>query len=395
VLTSTGKRFVVVSLGEELSTPPADVRRKQALGQILEMLERKGIDPAEIGSVKRVSLYQSLTKNKDGEAETHDLTAIQFSPAFETGPEWPVIQPGPAIKLPARKTQVKPDAAWQTCVVLPDMQIGYYRDATDTLQPTHDEQAISVALQIVKAVKPAMVVMVGDNLDAPEFGKYRLTPAFQRTMQAAIDRATTLCAEVRDAAPDAEIVWLAGNHEERLPNYLLDNASAAFGLRRGNVPDSWPVLSIPYLCRMDEFGVDYRSGYPAGHVWINQRLRVIHGDKVASGGSTAHKYLATEKTSVIYGHIHRREWAERTREDWDGAKTVMATSPGCLARIDGVVPSTKQGTDLDGRPLRRTEDWQHGIGVVTYEQGEGRFVYEQVAIHDGWAQYRGKDYYGG
>jgi len=395
VLTSTGKRFVVVSLGDELTTPPADVRRKQALGQILEMLERKGIDPAEIGSVKRVSLYQSLTKNKDGEAETHDLTAIQFSPAFETGPEWPVIQPGPAIKLPARKTQVKPDAAWQTCVVLPDMQIGYYRDATDTLQPTHDEQAISVALQIVKAVKPAMVVMVGDNLDAPEFGKYRLTPAFQRTMQAAIDRATTLCAEVRDVAPDAEIVWLAGNHEERLPNYLLDNASAAFGLRRGNVPDSWPVLSIPYLCRMDEYGVDYRSGYPAGHVWINQRLRVIHGDKVASGGSTAHKYLATEKTSVIYGHIHRREWAERTREDWDGAKTVMAASPGCLARIDGVVPSTKQGTDLDGRPLKRTEDWQSGCAVVTYEPGDGRFVYEQVAIHDGWAQYRGKDYYGG
>ena len=383
-----------MSLGDELNTPPADVRRKQALGQILEMLERKGIDPAEIGSVKRVSLYQSLTKNKDGEAETHDLTAIQFSPAFETGPEWPVIQPGPAIKLPARKTRTKVDnPAWQTCVILPDMQIGYFRTASDTLEPTHDEQAIAVALQIVRAVKPAMVVMVGDNLDAPEFGKYRLTPAFQRTMQAAIDRATTLCAEVRDAAPDAEIVWLAGNHEERIPNYLLDNASAAFGLRRGNVPDSWPVLSIPYLCRMDEFGVDYRSGYPAGHVWINQRLRVIHGDKVASGGSTAHKYLATEKTSVIYGHIHRREWAERTREDWDGAKTVMAASPGCLARIDGVVPSTKQGTDLDGRPLRRTEDWQSGCSVVTYEEGDGRFVYEQVAIHNGWAHFRGKDYY--
>jgi len=385
-----------VSLADELNTPSTDVRRKQALGQIVEMLERKGIDPADIGSVKRISLYQSLTKNSDGEAETHDLTAIQFSPAWETGPEWPVIQPGPAIKLPARKPREKVDnTAWQTCVVLPDMQIGYYRDATDRLQPTHDEQAISVALQIVKAVKPAMVVMVGDNLDAPEFGKYRLTPAFQRTMQAAIDRATTLCAEVRDAAPDAEIVWLAGNHEERLPNYLLDNASAAFGLRRGNVPESWPVLSIPYLCRMDEFGVDYRSGYPAGHVWINQRLRVIHGDKVASGGSTAHKYLATEKTSVIYGHIHRREWAERTREDWDGAKTVMAASPGCLARIDGVVPSTKQGTDLDGRPLKRMEDWQSGCAVVTYEPGDGRFVYEQVAIHDGWAQYRGKDYHGG
>jgi hypothetical protein len=38
-----------------------------------------------------------------------------------------------------------------------------------------------------------------------------------------------LCAQVRDAAPNAQIIWLAGNHEERIPNYLLDNAAAAFG----------------------------------------------------------------------------------------------------------------------------------------------------------------------
>ena len=384
-----------MGLADDLNQPSAEARRKQALGRIVEMLERKGIDPAEIGQVKRISLYQSLTKNSDGEAETHDLAAIQFSPSWETGPEWPVMQPGPAVKLPPRKTKTMQADGWRKAVIFPDMQIGYYRNADDELVATHDEQALDVALEICRTVNPAMVVLVGDNIDAPEFGKYRLTPAFQRTMQAAIDRAALLCAQLRHAAPDAQIVWLAGNHEERLPNYLLDNASAAFGLRQGNRPDSWPVLSIPYLCRMDEYGIEYRSGYPAGHVWINQRLRVIHGDKVASGNSTAHKYLATEKTSVIYGHIHRREWAERTREDWDGAKTVMAATPGCLARIDGVVPSTKQGTDLDGRPLRRMEDWQQGLAVVTYEEGEGRFVYEQIAIHDGWAQYRGKDYIGG
>lgn len=60
--------------------------------------------------------------------------------------------------------------------------------------------------------------------------------------------------------------------------------------------------------------------------------------------ATAHGYLATEKVSVIYGHIHRREYAARTREDRDGPKEIMAATPGCLARIDGVVPSTKGGT---------------------------------------------------
>ena len=104
----------------------------------------------------------------------------------------------------------------------------------------------------------------------------------------------------------------------------------------------------------------------------------------------SHKYLATSKTSVLYGHIHRREWAERSREDFDGPKTIMAASPGCLARCDGSVPSTKGGLDLEGRPLPIVEDWQQGVGVVTYQPGDGEFWYEQVPIHSGRAWWRGK-----
>jgi hypothetical protein len=382
-----------VSISDDLNKVNTDAKRREQLGKIAELLERKGIDPSDIGQVKRVSIYQSLTKNSDGEAELHDLAAIQFSPSWESGPEWPVIQPGTPVKMPQSNVKPSVEDGWRKCVVLPDIQIGYFRNAEDELEPTHDEGALAIALAIVKEVKPTKIVLVGDNLDAPEFGKYRLSPAFQRTMQASIDRATLLCAQMRSLAPEAEIVWLAGNHEERLPNYLMDNAIAAFGLRQGNKPASWPVLSVPFLCRMDETKIDYRSGYPASNEWINQRLRVIHGDKVASGGSTAHKYLGTEKTSVLYGHIHRREWAERTRDDWNGAQTIMAATPGCLCRTDGAIPSTKGGTDLDGRPLYRSEDWQQGVAVVTYQEGDGKFVYEQVAIHNGWAHYRGKDYH--
>ena len=144
-------------------------------------------------------------------------------------------------------------------------------------------------------------------------------------------------------------------------------------------------MSVPYLCNLDDYGVEYLPGYPTGAHWINQRLHVIHGDKVASGGSTAHKYLSTVKTSVIYGHIHRREWAERTRDDHDGARTILAASPGCLARIDGAVPSTRGGHDLDGRPLYRAEDWQQGLSVVEYIPGDGEFNLEMIPIRDGWA----------
>lgn len=366
---------------------------KHALGRLAEILERNNIDIEEIGSVKRVSLYQSLTKNGEGEAEVHDLMGVQFSPSFESGPMWPVVQPGPSVKLPAVKTKARHTDGYQTCVVLPDMQIGYFRNQDGHLEPTHDEQAIDMALAITKAINPDLVVMVGDNLDFPEFGKYRLSHAYALTTQASIDRATLLCGQIRNSAPHARVVWLAGNHEERLVNYVIDNAKAAFSLRRGNAPDSWPVLSIPYLCRFDDFGVEFIPGYPAGQFWVNERLRIIHGTKVRSNGSTAHAYLGTEKTSVIYGHIHRREWAERSRDDYDGPKTIMAASPGTLARCDGAVPSTKGAIDLDGRPMNIVEDWQQGIGVVTFEPGDGSFFYEQVPFHNGTAFFRGKFYH--
>ena len=38
-----------------------------------------------------------------------------------------------------------------------------------------------------------------------------------------------------------------------------------------------------------------------------------------------------------------------------------------------------------------TENWQQGVLVVTYEEGDGRFIPEQVPIHDGWAMWRGRE----
>jgi predicted phosphodiesterase len=380
-----------VSLADELATKAQP--STAALGKLAELLERNGIGIDDIGRVAKVNLWQGFHKDDNGDAQVVDLAGISFSPTWETGPEWPVVQPGPAVKVSAPKVTKPPtDTRWKTALILPDIQAGYYRGMDGDLVPIHDLRAIEVAVQIAKVLQPDQIIMVGDNLDGCELGKYRHTPAYQFTTQATIDWLTVFCATLRATVPHATIKWLEGNHEARLGMYILDNAKAAFGLRRGDMPASWPVMSIPFLCRLDESGVEYVPGYPASQCWINERLRVVHGDRVASGGSTAHKYLATEKTSVIYGHIHRREWAERTRDDYDGPKTILAASPGCLARTDGSVPSTRGGVDLDGRPVPRPEDWQQGVAVVTYEEGDGRFVYEQIAIHDGWASWRGREY---
>jgi hypothetical protein len=36
--------------------------------------------------------------------------------------------------------------------------------------------------------------------------------------------------------------------------------------------------------------------------------------------------------------------------------------------------------------------FRSGLAVVPFNPDTGRFVYEQIAIHNGWAMWRGKEY---
>jgi predicted phosphodiesterase len=363
-------------------------RRKQdRLGKIAELLARSGIDPDDIGKVSAVKLSEWSAFHKDDETGEAVLTpmsgaSIVLTPTWDAGPQWPVVDRAAQtpISLPKpskRKTKTK------TAVILPDVQIGYRRDIdTAVLDPFHDEQAIAAALKVIRAVDPDLIVHLGDLLDFASFGKYEQEPGFALTVQPAIDRAHRYLVECATAGPHAKQVLLEGNHDRRLTRAIVNNAMAAFGLRRGNAPDEWPVLSVPYLLRLDELDVEYVGGYPAGIYWINDRLACIHGHKVKSSGSTAALVVDDERVSTIFGHVHRIELSYKTRRVRAGARTSLAASPGCLCRLDGTVPSVKGSYDPLGRPVPTVENWQQGVGVVTYEEGDGPFALELVPIFD-------------
>lgn len=44
--------------------------------------------------------------------------------------------------------------------------------------------------------------------------------------------------------------------------------------------------------------------------------------------------------------------------------------------------------------MSATEDWQQGMGVVTYGEGDADFAYEQVFINEGNALFRGREFRG-
>lgn len=378
-------------------TIKADAQAKK--GDRLKALDRvltaKGIDLADLqdAQIDRVKFYEQGYKDADGNGQVQQLAGISIAPSWETGPKWPVVQPAPApLSVPPKVKVVSLLKGWKTAVLLPDMQGGFWRDpSTGELIPTHDPKAIDIARQVIRAVGPDRIVLHGDNWDLPEFSRFRLQPVFVQTTQPTVEWGFQTMQDLRNDAPGADIDWLEGNHEYRLSAFIMDNATAAFGLRQAN--GDWPVMSVPHLCHLDELRINYVSGYPANDVWLNDNFRIFHGHKVNSRGATATRYLEEERVSVAYGHIHRRELIEKTRHTAKGPRTVVGVSFGCLCRIDGAVPSMKGGNDLFGRPVVHAEDWQQGLGIVHYQpRDDGKFAIESVAIWDGWAMHRGQEF---
>ena len=371
---------------------------RSILIRISELLKKSGIDIDEIGSIEKVrsSTRQTSVKGKGGLPTTLDLhsSSIVFSPKWKDGPEWPVVAQSPPITVTPRPPQPVLDRPenWKVAVAFGDTQIGYWRDSNDIIHPIHDERFLDLATQIVGEVQPDRVIMAGDITDLAEMSRFRLVPTFARTIQATVDRSALLLANLRGILrDDATIDWMQANHEVRLSHYILDNAQASFSLKRALMPDSWPVLSLPFLCRFDEFGVNYVEGYPNNALWLSDRLFIDHGEKAAKGRN-AYAYLSDLRSSMVFFHSHRAEIAYVTKTSRYGPRTIMAANPGCGCRVDGVVPGSHSGFTAEGSPVNRHENWQQGLCVLGYTEPDGMFSYEHVPVYDGVAHFRGREY---
>jgi len=330
--------------------------------------ERTGDEPA-------TSAPQSATRRK--------AKVVVDLPRGGSVPEIRQAEPV-EIKLRMPRPPKRDKGAWRTAVVLPDEQY-----------PFHDAAAIDVAEQLTAYVEQSegvdSIVLLGDNLDLPEISKHRSAPEVWGATQAGLDGYHRHLATLRAICPESEIHWLLGNHEQRLVNFLSDNAVQLIGLRRAGDPDEQPVLSMEFLCRTAEVGVEVHGPYPEGAVWLTSSFRLVHG--TVTGPHPEDKYLAQMEASTIWGHTHRAVLAYREVDRGPrGLRSYVAGSPGCLCRLDGELPSAKSGIDARGRAGRaHSETWQQGVMVVRFQDGELPRV-ELVRIVDGRALFEGREF---
>jgi hypothetical protein len=366
-----------------------------------QLLESNGVEISEVGELKQIRLNQwdTTLHDEDGTIVTKTnkgaSVVIDVRP-LRDGPAWPVVQPAKPVSVRAPKASSGPALlkGWRTAIVTPDAQIGFLR-APDgvTLIPTHDPQAIQVAEMIHEAERPEISVDLGDLLDLAEMSHYRLEPSMVATTQPALDEAYRYLAVKRELTRGR--MWVhEGNHDQRLANYIIDNAMAAFALKRANAPHEWPTLSVPYLLRFDELGVEYIDGYPANWQYINERLATVHGAMSGTAGVAAAKMVNSELVNVIFGHDHKAATVWRTRGNRTTMTRTFAHSPGTLARVDGAVPGAGKyrGRHIDGTPVRSWQQWQQGITIVRYVPGDGPVTHDHVNIENGVAYYGGQEF---
>lgn len=363
---------------------------------VQRLLEEAGFDPSELKSASRIEIrggvHTGFIKNKDGEIElTPELknakTKIVLHPKWAEGPAWPPVQPAkPASIKYTSQAKMIPGQPRRT-LVIGDLQIGYWRVSDGVYEPFHDESAINVTMEIISQYRPSEIVLIGDCLDLPEHSKYVQEEAFQQTTQMALQRMYDLLCYMKSAVgPQGKIVWIEGNHERRMREYVLRNARAAFGLRPADAaPESWPVNSIPYLLHLDKLNVKYVAGYPSSQHWIVK-------DKLVAQHQDPHK--TDIRASIIHGHREELKLSSRTIHYQDGTEVFYTWSIPGLTRVEDLAPSPDRLCHSAVPSDRTRRNVQQAIAAVDISPDESFFSVTPIAIHKGRAMFRGREYVG-
>jgi transposase len=286
----------------------------------------------------------------------------------------PVIRP-----VECAATYQKPHASKRTGVrralLGGDTQFGFRRDVvTGRLQPFHDRRALDLFLQIAALEQPDVIVWGGDIKDFAEMqDRFLKDPEFESTTQPAIEEAHWWLAQLRAACPDAEIIIMAGNHDDRLRKAIITHFKAAHQLRAADEIELPPPLSPERLLGLQGLGIDWIGDYPDGEYWLDDGLRTIHGSQISqTPGGTANAILKDADDWTVFFHAHRREMASKTIHSRQGRRFISVFSPGCLCRVDGSVPGKK-----------KRQNWQQGVALMDYAGGHPSAYL--IEIRDGTA----------
>lgn len=212
-------------------------------------------------------------------------------------------------------------------IIIPDVHLPY-----------EDKYAVNHLFDMIEQVRPERVIQVGDLLDmkAPARWSKGTAAEYCNSVRAEADAGVAFWHELRQAAGDAELVWITGNHEDRLRAYVNAYAPALGDI----VPD------VADLMQLSKFNVKHPKRQPYA---LAPGVSAIHGKLLATkAAQSARKEMLRHNKSIVQGHTHRLGVIYETTD-----RPRFALEAGWLGDI------RRAGSYLD---FFGVADWQQGFG---------------------------------
>lgn len=238
--------------------------------------------------------------------------------------------------------------------------------------PYHDEDFHRLSVQMMRDQQPERIVIAGDLIDYASISRHKKRggeAGLNESLQSAYD----VLRSYRDACPNADIVFLDGNHEQRMFDALESRGliSVAQVQRPG---DDHTLLSTRHLLRLDELRVE-QVFPPDGCSYEHAEYRIPDGPSVRHGwiagqgaGASALKTLDKLRRNIIVAHTHRSAVTWHTHWVEEKPVRLVAVETGTMARL------TEQGMGYSIAP-----DWQNSL-VVVQGQTVDHAVYQDQSL---------------
>jgi hypothetical protein len=215
-------------------------------------------------------------------------------------------------------------------------------------------------VNIIKEIKPKMVVMNGDVFDGASISRHpkmnwQSMPNVKQELEACQER----LGEIESASKGAKLHWTWGNHDLRFNARLAQQVEGFEGVQGFNLKEHFPLWKF------------------STSLMINEKVIIKH--RFNNGIHAAYNNTLRSGISIVTGHLHSLKvtpWS-----DYTGSRYGVDT--GTLADING--DHMDYGED-------NPKNHRSGFAVLTFYKGKlmPPELCEVISEDDGLAYFRGK-----
>lgn len=236
-----------------------------------------------------------------------------------------------------------------------------------------DPFVMKVFLDTIKRTQPDIVVLNGDVYDNYEFSRFDQDPR-QVNLQERFDFVREqILRPIREAAPEAQIDFIIGNHDHRVIRFMAD--------RTPHIRTVMNLVGIPFsrLLQLDEFKINLICRHDLSvYKPADTRKEILKNYKVYFDCFTvSHEEDSHFVLSGTSGHTHKPKLTTRVNELW--GSTFWYTT-GCMAKVDAEY-------------VTGMNRYQNGFAVVHINPETKDVLLESVVFSDNMAVVGGKFYH--